>query len=39
LAIYYFHITEGNEFIPDPEGIEQADLAAVRKAAVDAEVP
>jgi hypothetical protein len=36
LAIYYFHITEGDEFIPDPEGIEQADLAAVHKAAIEA---
>jgi hypothetical protein len=36
LAIYYFHITEGDEFIPDPEGIEQADLAAVHKSSVEA---
>ena len=35
LAIYFFHITEGDEFIPDPEGIEQTDLAAVQKAAID----
>lgn len=35
MPIYYFHITEGDEFIPDPEGIEKADLVAVQKAAVE----
>lgn len=35
MAIYFFHITEGDEFIPDPEGIEQPDLAAVHRAAID----
>jgi hypothetical protein len=36
LPIYYFHITEGDEFIPDPQGIEQAGLASVHKSAVEA---
>lgn len=35
MAIYFFHVTEGDEFIPDPEGIEQIDLAAVQKAAIE----
>lgn len=35
MSIYFFHITERDEFIPDPEGIEQPDLAAVEKAAVE----
>jgi hypothetical protein len=36
LAVYFFHVTQGDRFISDPEGIEQTDLAAVKKAAVEA---
>ena len=35
MPLYFLHITEGDEFIPDPEGIERHDLAAVQKAALD----
>lgn len=35
MSIYFFHITEGTEFFSDEEGIEQPDLAAVRKAAIE----
>lgn len=35
VSVYFFHITEGNEFTPDTEGIEQRDLAAVRKAVIE----
>lgn len=34
MPIYFFHITEGEEIIPDLEGIEQPDLAAVQVVAV-----
>ena len=35
MALYFLHITEGEEFIPDLEGIERHDFAAIRKAAID----
>ncbi len=31
---YFFQITEG-EFLPDPDGVELADLSAARRMAVD----
>lgn len=35
LRIYFFHVTERDEYVPDREGIEQPDLAAVEKAAIE----
>lgn len=35
MGIYFFNIVEGDEYIPDPEGIERSSLAAVQKMAVD----
>ena len=35
MPLFFLHIIEGDEFIPDPEGIDRPDLAAVQKAALD----
>ena len=34
MPVYFFHITEGDEFIPDLEGIELPHMAAIQKAAI-----
>ena len=34
MALYFFNIIEGDDLIPDPEGIECSDLEAVQTAAV-----
>ncbi|WP_380872420.1 hypothetical protein ACFB49_33570 [Sphingomonas sp. DBB INV C78] len=34
MAMFFFHLTEGDEVIPDTEGLDRADLAAVEKEAV-----
>lgn len=36
VPIYFLHLTEGDEYTPDPEGIERRDIAAVQKAAIEA---
>lgn len=33
MPIYFFHITEGEEYIPDPQGLEQPNLAAAQQEA------
>lgn len=35
MPVYFVHLTEGDEFTPDREGIVRPDLAAVRQAAVE----
>lgn len=34
MCIYFFNIVEGDEYIPDLEGIERSSLAAVQKMAI-----
>ena len=36
MPLYFFHVTDGDEFCPDPEGVERADHAAAEKEALDA---
>ena len=35
MALYFIHLTEGDEFIVDLEGIERADDAAIQQAAME----
>ncbi len=35
MPIYFFHITEGDQVIADPEGIDRPDIAAVQKTAIE----
>jgi hypothetical protein len=35
LAIYFFHLTEGDAFTPDWDGVERPDLAAVEDLAIE----
>lgn len=34
VPLYFLHFTEGDEFFPDPEGIERRDLEAIQRAAI-----
>lgn len=35
MPIFFLHVTEGEEFTPDLEGVDRADACAAQKAAID----